>query len=141
MRIRDYIQDLVGRRLAKAECLVVYDPERRYRELALALEGAQCRVIDGSTGAIQSREEATHMWLQMGGVSSGSGQLLVYLPMEKPITGEARQQDPFQAFALGGDVFPRGDGDSYLVSVAKPLIISRLARGSRTHLRLSVFDL
>jgi len=59
MKIRDYIQDLIGRRLAKTECLVLYDPERRYRELALALESAQCRVIDGSTGAIESREEAT----------------------------------------------------------------------------------
>ena len=40
MKIRDYIQELVGRRLAKAECLVLYDPERRYRELSLALESA-----------------------------------------------------------------------------------------------------
>jgi hypothetical protein len=114
MKIRDYIQAVVGQRLAKAECLVLYDPEDRYRELVLALESERCRVVDGSTGAIQSREEATTIWLQMGAVSSGSGQLLVYLPEKKPISPEERQRDPFQAFALGGDVFPGGDGDSYL---------------------------
>ena len=122
MKIRDYIQDLIGRRLAKAECLVLYDPERRYRELALALESAQRQVVDGSASAIKCREEATAMWLQMGAVSSGSGQLLVYLPLAKPLTSEQRQQDPFQAFVLGGDLFPRGDGDSYLAlcQQAKP---------------------
>jgi hypothetical protein len=122
MKISDYIKDLVGRRVAKAECLVLYDPDRRYRDLVLSLESAQCRVVDGSAGVIQGREEATALWLQIGAVSSGSGQLLVYLPAIKPLTAEGRQQDPFQAFALGGDVFPRGDGDSYLAlcQQAKP---------------------
>jgi hypothetical protein len=122
MKIRDYIQKLISGRLASAECLVLYDPERRYSELALTLESVQCRVVDCSKSAILCREESTAMWLQMGGVSSGSGQLLIYLPFAKPLTSEERQQDPFQAFALGGDVFPRGDGDSYLAlcQQAKP---------------------
>jgi hypothetical protein len=114
MKIKDYIKDLLGRRLGTAECLVVYDPEGRYRDLTLALESSRCRVVDGSVGTIQSREEATAVWLQMGAASSGSGQLLLRLPVRKPLTDEEKQLDPFQAFTLGGDVFPRGDGDSYL---------------------------
>ena len=114
MKIKEYIKSVIGGRIAKAECLVLYDPERRYRDLALALESPQCRVIDTSAGVIQSREEATAIWLQMGAVSGGSGHLILYLPTPKPITSEGKQLDPFQVFALGGDVFPRGDGDTYL---------------------------
>lgn len=114
MKIRDYIRDSFKRRLVNSECLVLYDPDGRYREVALELENQTCRVIDGSESAIQSREEATAVWLQMGGVSSGSGHLIIYLRGPKPVSAEEMQMDPFQAFALGGDVFPGGDGDSYI---------------------------
>src|SRR2546425_850318 len=114
MKIKEYIQDLLVKRLANAECLVVYDPDGRYQPVAMALKSERCNVVDGSVGAIRSREEATAAWLQMGAAPSGSERLLVYLPIKKPLTDEDKQRDPFQAFVLGGDAFPRGDGDSYL---------------------------
>lgn len=114
MKIKNYIQDLLSQRLANAECLVVYDPEQRYQELILALKSERSQIVDGSVSAILAREEATAAWLQMGAASTGSGRLLVYLPIKKPLTDEDKQRDPFQAFVLGGDAFPRGDGDSYL---------------------------
>jgi hypothetical protein len=114
MKIKDYIEDLLDKRLADAECLVVYDPVRRYQGLVLALKSERTQVVDGSVSAILAREQATAAWLKMGTAPSGSGRLLVYLPIKKPLTDEDKQRDPFQTFALGGDAFPRGDGDSYL---------------------------
>ncbi len=114
MRIKDYIKDLLRERLMSAECLVLYDPDDRYRELAMGLRDEHCQVVDGATSTIQAREQANDLWLPLGQVSQGAQQLLIYVPVPKPLTEEDKQRDPFQIFALGGDVFPRGEGDSYL---------------------------
>jgi len=114
MKIKDYIQEILRERLAGAECLVLYDPDDRYRNLALELADESCQVIDTSTSIIQAREQATAHWLALGDAPKGARQLLIYLPRKKPLTDEEKQQDPFQIFVLGGDEFPRGEGDTYL---------------------------
>jgi hypothetical protein len=114
MKIGDYIQDQLRERLAAAECLVLYDAQGRYRELALGLAGPDCTVVDTSASSIQGRAEAMAAWLALGDSAPGTRQLLVYVPRKKPLADRDCQADPFQAFALGGDTFPRGEGDSYL---------------------------
>lgn len=114
MKIEGYIQDLLRERLVSGECLVLYDADARYRQLAKGLVDEQCQVVDGSTSSIQTREQATDLWLSLGKISQGTKRLLIYAPVPKPLTEEEKQRDPFQIFVLGGDVFPRGEGDSYL---------------------------
>ena len=122
MKIKDSIQSILRGRLAAAESLVLYDPDLRYRALALELAGPHCAVVDTSSSSIQGRAEATSAWLALAGAAKGAAQLLVYVPRAKPLADAERQADPFQAFALGGDLFPRGDGDTYqsLCLQAKP---------------------
>jgi pantothenate kinase type III len=55
MKIKDYIQDLLRERLASTECLVLYDPDARYRALAMGLVNEQCQVVDGSFSTIQAQ--------------------------------------------------------------------------------------
>jgi hypothetical protein len=114
MKTRDYIQDQLHQRLAAAECLVLYDAQGRYHELAFGLAGPDCTVVDTSASSIQGRAEAMAAWLALGDSDPGSRQLLVYVPRKKPLADRECQADPFQTFPLGGDTFPRGEGDSYL---------------------------
>ena len=55
-------------------------------------------------------------------------QLVVYVPAPKPETEEDKCRDPFQVFALGGAVFPEGDGDKYqaLCRRAKPYFAAQI---------------
>ncbi len=85
MKIKHYLQDLLRERLASAECLVLYDPDERYRELSVGLSGDQCCVVDGSASTIQGTEESMGAWLALGTAAPGNRQLLVYLPTAKPL--------------------------------------------------------
>ena len=119
MKIADHIADLFRERLDRAECLVVYDPTGRYREIAVRLGGDECRVIDAAGSAITARETAMRAWVAM---ADGGTRLLLHVPTPKPLKEEDKQADPFFPFTLGGAVFPEGEGDSYLALclVAKP---------------------
>ena len=117
MKIREFIRDQFKRRLDAAGCLVVYDGERRYRDCVLALAGESCSVIDAGESIITGREQALTEWLRLarpGKAAKQQRQLVVYVHAPKPESDEDRCRDPFQIFALGGGVFPEGDGDSYL---------------------------
>jgi hypothetical protein len=122
MKIEGYIQHILRERLGASECLVLYDPERRFLAPALRLASDTCTVIDTSASSIRGREEATAAWLALGQSAPGARQVLVYVPRAKPLTDAARQQDPFQTFTVGGAEFPHGEGDSYfsLCLAAKP---------------------
>ena len=77
MKIRDYNQDHLRERLAAAECLVLYDPEGRFRSLALELAGGDCALVDTSASSIQGRAEAVAAWLALGDAAKGTRQLLI----------------------------------------------------------------
>jgi hypothetical protein len=62
MKIRDFIQNEVfGARAKQAGCLVIYDPQRRYQEIANQLQASNCRVVDASHSVIEAREAAMHL--------------------------------------------------------------------------------
>ena len=119
VKIADHIADLFQERLHRVGCLVVYDPTGRYWEIALGLDGDECRVIDAAGSAIFARETAMRAWVA---IADGEKRLLVHVPAPKPLEEQDKQADPFHPLALGGAVFPEGEGDSYLALclVAKP---------------------
>lgn len=121
MTIRDYIQNQVfARRLQERAALVIYDPTRRYRHIALDLATDQCRVIDASLSVIEQRELATEA---MAALAEGQiHHLVIWVPAKPPQEAKDREGDPFAVFATVGAVFPQGDGDNYaaICRLAKP---------------------
>jgi len=121
MKIRDYIQsEVFASRAAKHGALVIYDPTRHYRDLALALAAPQCRVIDAGPSIIEAREAAMRALRDL--TEGKIQQLIVWIPTRKPESDEDRQGDPFSVLGRIGTEFPAGDADDYsaLCRVAKP---------------------
>lgn len=115
MKIADFIQsEVLLPRLQQAGVLVVYDPERRYRELCLGLAGERRRVIDATESSIASREDALAALQELGRPAGDVEGLLVYVPAAAPRSDEERQRDPFALYGVIGAVFPAGDGDEYM---------------------------
>ena len=129
MNIADFIQEeIFRRRTQEHSCLVVYDPARRYRELALELQSERFRVIDVSKSVVEQRELANEAFADL---SDGRiHQLVIWIPCAKPVDADARQRDPFAVFGLIGSEFPAGDGDAYaaLCRRAKPDHIAEINR-------------
>jgi hypothetical protein len=121
MTIRDHIEKQVfGRRAQEHGILVIYDPCRRYRDIALDMASDRCRVIDASQSVIEQREEATDA---LAALAEGQiHQLVLWVPAVRPADNDGKQRDPFSVFAEIGAVFPQGDGDDYasLCRRAKP---------------------
>lgn len=129
MTIRDYIQNQVfGHRAQEHGALVIYDPTRRYRDIALSMSSDKCRVIDASQSVIEKREESTEA---LDALAEGRiHQLVIWVPAYRPDDNDAKQRDPFSVFAEIGTVFPQGDGDDYasLCRRAKPDHIPEINR-------------
>jgi hypothetical protein len=127
--IRDFIAEKVfATRAAEARCLMIYDPERRYRDIALGLADNRRELIDVSTSIIEQREAAADALnrLARGVIDS----LIVWSPFPLPRDVDEKQRDPFAVFAEIGDVFPKGDGDEYaaLCRRAKPDHVAEINR-------------
>jgi hypothetical protein len=115
MSIQTFIQtDILLPRLRQHGVLVVYDPQRRYRELCLELAGERRVVVDAGESSIESRAAALAALHALGQPNSPLEGLLVYVPAAKSLTDEAKQRDAFSLYAACGAVFPDGDGDEYL---------------------------
>jgi hypothetical protein len=122
MSIARYISDTLFKpRLQKAGCLVVYDPDERYRDICLELASEELSVIDASESSIESREAALAGFIKLA-KPRNKKQILVYVPTKPPVTDLERQRDPFSAFSIAGSVFPEGAGDAYknICLLAKP---------------------
>ena len=105
MKIRDYIRNEVfAGRAAKHGALVIYDPLRRYRDMALSLAGSQCCVIDAGTSIIEAREASMRALRDL--TEGKIQQLIVWLPTSKPESDEDRQSDPFSVLGRIGTEFP-----------------------------------
>lgn len=119
--IRDYIRtQIFTRRAQERGALVIYDPVRRYGDIAVSMASDQCRVIDAAQSVIEQREEATDA---LTALADGQiHQLVIWVPVIRPEDDDAKQRDPFAVFAEIGAVFPLGDGDDYasLCRRAKP---------------------
>lgn len=121
MKIRDYIHtEVFAARAAKHGALVIYDPDRRYHNLALALDTPHCRVIDAGPSIIEAREAAMRALRDL--TDGKIQQLVVWLRSRRPESDEDRQHDPFSLIGRIGSEFPAGDADDYaaLCRVAKP---------------------
>lgn len=112
MKISHFIRDHVF--LPRAEergALVIYDPERRYREIVLGMASDNCRVIDVSESLVTQREAATEA---LSDLSRGAiHKLILWVPMKRPQSDEDKQKDSFVVFAELGASFPNGDGDEF----------------------------
>ena len=84
--------------------MVIYDPARRYHNLALALDTPQCRVIDAGPSTIEAREAAMRALRDL--TEGKIHQLIVWLPTRKPESDEDRQGDPFSVLRRIGAEFP-----------------------------------
>ena len=114
MKIKEYIQrDVLLPRLKKHNVLVVYDPQRRYRELCLELSSAKLKVIDASESSITSRTEASKVLQIFGQPNPPIEGILIYVPAKAPRNDEEKQRDPFSAYGAVGAIFPESDGDEY----------------------------
>jgi hypothetical protein len=121
MNFREYIRDEVfTKRAADAECLVIYDPTRRYREIVRGMESASCRVIDAGSSVIEQREAAMTALRDLG--DGKIQQFVLWVPARKPEADEEYQGNPFSVFGRIGAEFPSGDGDDFasLCRKAKP---------------------
>ncbi len=114
MGIAKFIRDnILSPRLKTAECLVVYDSDRRYRDLCLEMGNEEVAIVDASVSSIESREKAQQAFQELGtGKLKG---LLIYVPSFAPITNEQKQVDPFSVYAECGALFPNPiqDRDEY----------------------------
>jgi hypothetical protein len=89
MSIKDFIQnEILLPRLKKSGVLVVYDPQRRYRELCLQLAAENQRVVDATDSSIESREQAIATLQALGEPNSTLEALLVYVPAPRPLSSE-----------------------------------------------------
>ena len=114
MTIKQFIQEEVLRpKLKKASVLVVYDPERRYRDLCCEMAADKCAVVDATESSIKSREQALALLQELGKPGAMFENLLVYVPAAQPLTDEDRQQAPFAIYGAVGAEFPGGDGDEF----------------------------
>ena len=122
MKIGQYIKEEWLSRLERTGVLVVYDHDRRYRELCLSLAADKRCVIDASDSSIEAREQAMVAFQKLTQQKDGLESLVVYVPAARPTSDEDRQRDPFAVYTGCGSEFPEGDGDDYvnLCLKAKP---------------------
>src|SRR5499426_1609085 len=112
MKIKEFIQnELLLPRLKSALALVVYDPDRRYRELCLELVTDKRIVIDASESSIESREAALATLRKLGEPHSLLEWMLVYVPAKRPERDDQREVDPFALYEACGAAFPKKGDD------------------------------
>jgi hypothetical protein len=115
MSIRDFIRDEVFAKLLREQgVLVVYDPDRRYRDICGSMTSGDVVVVDASDSSIESRDPALAALPSVVPLGAGHRDLLIYVPKRLPISNEDKQIDPFAAYGAFGAVFPDGDGHAYL---------------------------
>ena len=115
MSIAEFIRESVFRqRLKQSGCLVVYDPDKRYREQCCDMTADKVCVVDASESSTESRESALLALKDVGQPKALLEGIVVYVPAKRPETDEQKQLDPFALYAVCGAVFPQDDGDEYL---------------------------
>jgi hypothetical protein len=116
MQINEFIEQTILRpRLRRRGCLVVYDPERRYRSVCQKLAAEGVKVVDATESSLEGRGSALSALRNLGAKhGKGDEGLVVYVPSRKPSTPESMQRDPFALYMTCGEVFPEDDADEFL---------------------------
>jgi len=113
-KIEDYIRDEVfAKPLRNWGVLVIYDPLKRYREIAASLQDGAIAFVDASESSIESREAAQAALDALGKSDAKVKGLVIYIPKAKPVNDYERQRDPFAFYGAVGYEFPRSDGDNF----------------------------
>ncbi|MFH0996193.1 MAG: PglZ domain-containing protein [Pseudomonadota bacterium] len=114
MGIAEFIQsNIFLLRLKQKGCLVVYDPDLRYRDICLDLASESVTVIDATENGLESRIDALRELRSFGMPNTAKEGVLVYVPVRAPVTDEEKQRDPFALYSACGGMFPDGAGDAY----------------------------
>lgn len=115
MTLSDHIKNKVfAPRLEQNQALVIYDAASRYKEIVKGMASEGVTVVDASDSIVEARETAMEALVARGQRPEKAPSVLVYVPAEVPADEDAMCADFFSAIAAAGDVFPQGDGDSYL---------------------------
>jgi hypothetical protein len=112
MKVRDFIRDKVFfQRLDKNPCLVIYDPQRRYRAIVQEMVSNKCRVIEVAETVIEPRERAIQglQDLARGDINH----LVIWIAGKSPEEPQDKIQDLFSVLSSVGRIFPEGDGDQF----------------------------
>ncbi len=98
MSIAEFIRESVLRpRLKQAGALVIYDADKRYRELCFDLAADKVRVVDASESSIESREAALLALRDVGQPKAPLEGVLIYVPSKRPETDEQKQAESIRA--------------------------------------------
>ena len=112
-RLTQYVTQQITHCLDEHRIVVWYDSERAFGDFARAFAAANCRVVVATESELAARRHADEIYRQMNESaqpSAASANLLIYLPRARA-TGEARTRDPFEVFAVAGDVFGESDAE------------------------------
>ncbi len=81
MQISEFIKtEILLPRVKHTGVLVIYDPDRRYRELCQELKTDDLHIVDAADNSIESHELALKALADLGAPDSDTTGLLVYVP-------------------------------------------------------------
>lgn len=112
MKIQDYILHYLSQKISDVPTLLVYDEARRYQEIVSNLVNETVHLVDASESFIKAREEAQRIYTEVLPANE-QARLVLYLPLTSPTDNQARIQDPYFMFGLGGTTFPLTPADRY----------------------------
>lgn len=106
--------------------VVWYDGEQAFKDFVQTFQAPSCAVISAADSVLRARREAESVYRQMNepAQSGAKRNLLIYVPRSRGSTPEARQSDPFEAFAIAGTAFGDKDAD-LLESIARQAMPER----------------
>lgn len=110
--IKEFIKNHFLKKLESGSGLIIYDPDLRYKEIALDLENENIRVFDVSANAVTAREEALEYWVNVIPLND-KAKIVVYVPFGRKKDEDELSYDPFVIFSAGGRVFPDEASDDY----------------------------
>jgi hypothetical protein len=113
MNFEAFLTTRLDSRLHHRRLLVVYDPDRRFRDIVLQMGDAKTTVLDCDRDLLEAREAALEGFVELGRDSSFRKRLVLYVATEKPLEDADRCLDPFSAFVEAGACFPDGAADEY----------------------------
>ena len=128
MKITDFIKNKFVAKLKERQILVIYDPQKIYKEIVDSLNNLEITLVDGSKSTILSRFAAMSALQGLSDDGSSERQMVIYLPIQAPINDEEKMLDPYTIFSAAGSVFPESNIESYqsLCKQAKPEYINEI---------------
>lgn len=113
MDIQGYIADYwLSKVSADAPVLTIYDSEGRYHELMPVAAEMGFRVVDTTCQPLKAFEYLSEAWDALR--DEPNTRILIYRNRRIPTEIEEKLDEPFQAVAQSGVIFPQGANDTFL---------------------------